>query len=52
MNRRKTWAYFFLIGVLSRVFKNSLVTQLVKNSPTMQETLVHFLGQEDSLQKG
>ena len=26
--------------------------QLVKNLPTMQETLVQFLGQEDSLEKG
>ena len=29
----------------------SLVTQLVKNHPAMQETLVHFLGHED-LEKG
>ena len=26
--------------------------QLVKNPPTMQETLVQFLGQEDSLEEG
>ena len=30
----------------------SLVAQLVKNLPTMQETLVRFLGQEDTLEKG
>ena len=30
----------------------SLVAQLVKNPPAMQETLVQFLGQEDSLEKG
>ena len=30
----------------------SLVAQLVKNPPAMQETLVRFLGQEDSLEKG
>ena len=30
----------------------SLVAQLVKNLPAMQETLVQFLGQEDSLEKG
>ena len=30
----------------------SLVTQLVKNPPAMQEILVQFLGQEDSLEKG
>ena len=30
----------------------SLVAQLVKNLPAMQETLVWFLGQEDPLEKG
>ena len=30
----------------------SLITQLVKNPPAMQETLVLFLGQEDLLEKG
>ena len=30
----------------------SLVAQLVKNLPTMQEAPVHFLGQEDPLEKG
>ena len=30
----------------------SLVAQLIKNLPTMQETLVQFLGQEDPLEKG
>ena len=30
----------------------SLVAQLVKNLPTMQETLVRFLGREDLLEKG
>ena len=29
----------------------SLVAQLVKNLPTMQETWVQFLGQEDPLEK-
>ena len=29
----------------------SLVAQLVKNLPAMQETLVRFLGQEDLLEK-
>ena len=29
----------------------SLVVQLVKNSPAIQETLVRFLGQEDPLEK-
>ena len=30
----------------------SLLAQLVKNLPAMQETLVQFLGQEDPLEKG
>ena len=30
----------------------SLVAQLVKNPPEMQETLVRFLGQEDPLEVG
>ena len=30
----------------------SLVTQLVKNLPAMQETLAQFLGWEDPLEKG
>ena len=29
-----------------------LVAKLVKNPPTMQETLVRSLGQKDSLEKG
>ena len=30
----------------------SLIAQLVKNPPAMQEILVQFLGQEDPLEKG
>ena len=30
----------------------SLIAQLVKNLPEMQETLIQFLGQEDPLEKG
>ena len=30
----------------------SLIAQLVKNPPSMQETSVLFLGQEDPLEKG
>ena len=33
-------------------FRASLITQLVKNMPAMQETRVQFLGQEDLLEKG
>ena len=31
---------------------SSLIAQLVKNPPAMQETLVQFLGQEDPLEAG
>ena len=34
------------------VIQSSLIAQLVKNQPTMQETPVRFLGQEDLLEKG
>ena len=30
----------------------SLIAQLVKNPPVMQETLVGFLGKEELLEKG
>ena len=30
----------------------SIIAQLVKNPPAMQETLVRFLGREDPLEKG
>ena len=40
-----SWAQLFPFGA-------SLVTQLVKNPPAMQETPVQFLGREDSLEKG
>ena len=32
--------------------RTSLIAQLIKNLPAMQETLVRFLGQEDALEKG
>ena len=32
-------------------FWASILAQLVKNLPAMQETMVRFLGQEDSLEK-
>ena len=34
------------------LIRASLIAQLVKNPPAMQETLVRFLGQADSLEKG
>ena len=33
-------------------YEGSLIAQLVKNPPAMQETLVRFLGREDPLEKG
>ena len=33
-------------------YRASLVAQLLKNPPAMQETLVRFLGREDPLEKG
>ena len=46
------------IGVLIQLFSYflgpgaSLIAQLVKNPPVMQETLVRFLGLEDLLENG
>ena len=37
---------------LHRECEASLIAQLVKNPPAMQETPVQFLGQEDPLEKG
>ena len=34
------------------IVKASLVAQLIKNLPAIQETLVQFLGREDPLEKG
>ena len=36
----------------TRYYQDSLVAQLVKNLPAMQEIPVQFLGWEDSLEKG
>ena len=33
------------------ILRSSLIAQLVKNPPAMQETLVRFLGQEDLLER-
>ena len=38
------WLYYVLWA--------SLVAQMVKNLPAVQETRVHFLSQEDPLEKG
>ena len=42
-----------IVGVfLMMMVPASLIVQLVKNPPAIQETLVQFLGQEDPLAKG
>jgi len=41
-----------LAGLYARYIGASLIAQLVKNPPAMQETPVQFLGQEDLLEKG
>ena len=45
-----TGAKCFLIWEFMNIV--SLVAQLVKNPPAMQDTPVQFLGQEDPLAKG
>ena len=40
------------IGYLLQYSRASLMVQLVKNPPAMQETWVQSLGWEDSLEKG
>ena len=42
----------YLFQLEARPIHASLVAQLVKNPPAMQETLVRSLGQEDPLEKG
>ena len=40
-----------IVATLQRSWA-SLIAQLVKNPPAVQETPVRFLGQEDPLEKG
>ena len=40
------------ILIMLQVIQASMVAQLVKNPLVVQETLVQFLGLEDSLEKG
>ena len=55
-----TFTFMFTELIMGAILKNlrnipiiwaSLIAQLVKNPPAMQETLVQFLGQEDPLEK-
>ena len=43
---------FGLFAIIYLWVGASLIAQLVKNPPTMQETLVGFLSWEDPLEKG
>ena len=45
-------AYKTLWATSKKYSRASLVAQLVKNPPAMQETQVQFLGQVDTLEKG
>ena len=38
--------------ILFYYYRASLIAQLVKNPPAVQETWIQFLGQEDPLEKG
>ena len=44
--------YVSVITVQIHILRASLIAQLVKNPPVMQETPVRFLGWEDPLEKG
>ena len=44
--------FVFLITFYFELYAQALIAQLVKNPPSMQETLVRFLDQEDLLEKG
>ena len=43
--------YIKLLGNFTTI-RASLVAQLVNNPPAMQETLIRFLSQENTLEKG
>ena len=43
--------FFIFLGLFLIIIRSSLIAQLVKNLPAMQETPVRFLGQEDPLEK-
>ena len=55
VSREKKEIFFFFTAALIQLLqfaRASLVAQLVKNPPAMQETPVQFLGREDPLEKG
>ena len=44
--------YIYIYIYTHHIYGASLIAQLVKNLPAMQEILVPFLGREDLLEKG
>ena len=48
----KEGSNYHTVALISHASRASLVAQLVKNPPVMQETLVRFLGREDPVEKG
>ena len=52
--RNEGWSTLTTWSIQKEVqnFKTSLIAQLVKNPPAVQDTPVQFLGQEDLLEKG
>ena len=46
---QSSWRIYPLMRIMNI---SSMIVQLVKNLPAMQETLVRFLGWEDRLEKG
>ena len=49
---RHFWKDVRVYDVVLYLYGASLIAQLVKNPPAMQETSVQLLGQEDPLEKG
>ena len=43
---------YWCVSLIMLLYFFTLIAQLVKSPPAMQETLVQFLGQEDLLEKG
>ena len=44
--------FLYAVEVIYAYLRASLVTQMVKNLPAVQETQYQSLGQEDALEKG
>ena len=52
INNSNSFIHSANIWVSTKCVRASLITQLVKNLPAVQETLVWFLGQKDPLENG